>query len=399
MMRPTLLRWISLLCALLVAASYAAAAEARSPLGQRLSAALAGSGAFGRGTGAIAVELETGRVVYAHNAWASLVPASNQKLALTYAALVALGPSFRMRTEVLGVGYLDGRVWRGNLILKGFGDPTLTHWGLRALVGQLRHAGIRRVSGGIVADESYFDDRRTGPGWKASFYIHECDPLSALAAGRDEVTGKQALEAAQLFRHELKRGRIRVAGGTKVVRAGGFPLAVHWSPPLTEILRFMDFESDNYTAELVLKQLGATVAGEGTTAAGAAVVRAVLKERKIPLRGVVVADGSGLSALDRLTPMAVVTILQSAWADEDLRAVFRDLLPRAGREGTLRHRMRETRARGVVRAKTGTLNDVSALSGFVRDRYAFAILQNGSSLSSWAARKAQDRFASLLAAQ
>jgi D-alanyl-D-alanine carboxypeptidase/D-alanyl-D-alanine-endopeptidase (penicillin-binding protein 4) len=397
-MRPTLLRWITLLCALLAAASHTAAADARPPLGNRLAAALAGSGVGHRGTGAIVVDLDTGRVVYAQNVWASLVPASNQKLALTYAALVALGPSFRMRTEVLGVGELDGHVWRGNLVLKGFGDPTLTRWGLRDLVSQLRHAGIRRVTGGIVADESYFDARRTGPGWKASFYIHECDPLSALAAGRDEVTGEQALEAAQVFRRELKRGRITVSGGTKIVRAGGFPLAVHWSPPLTEILRFMDFESDNFTAEIVLKQLGATLAGEGTTSAGAAVVRSVLAERKIPLRGVVVADGSGLSALDRLTPKALVTILQRAWADDDLRAVFRDLLPRAGRDGTLRHRMRDTRARGVVRAKTGTLSQASALSGFVRNRYVFAILQNGSRLSSYAARTSQDRFASLLAA-
>ena len=161
----------------------------------------------------------------------------------------------------------------------------------------------------------------------------------------------------------------------------------------------MNVESDNFTAELVLKQLGAVLAGSGTTGAGAAVVRSILADRLVPLRGVRVADGSGLSALDRLTPKAIVTILQRMWADRDLRPVIFRILPVSGRDGTLADRMTRPPARGNVRAKTGTLDVASALSGFVRERYAFAILQNGPQLSAWAARTAQDRFATVLAAQ
>lgn len=368
-------------------------ATGATSLRARLSAALAGYA--GPGTGALAVDLDTGRVVYAHNANASLLPASNQKLALTYAALVTLGPSFRMRTELLGEGRLAGTTWRGNLILRGYGDPTLDASGLAELARRLRAAGVRRVSGSLVADESWFDDRRGGPGWRPSFLPEESTPLSAL----DAPAASGALATAALFRRALARAGVHVSGRTKVAHAGGWPLAVRWSPPLVAILHRMDVESDNTAAELVLKQLGATLTGRGTTSAGAAVVRSVLAERRVPLAGVRIADGSGLSALDRMTPKALVTILQRIWADPDLRPVVFRILPVSGRDGTLEDRMTRPPARGNIRAKTGTLDDASALSGFVRERYAFAILQNGRRLSEVAARRAQDRFATVLAAQ
>jgi D-alanyl-D-alanine carboxypeptidase/D-alanyl-D-alanine-endopeptidase (penicillin-binding protein 4) len=394
MVRPTVVVGIVAALAVAVAFALSSPAGAATALRARLHAALAGFD--GRGTGALAVDLASGRAVYAHNADASLLPASNQKLALTYAALVMLGPSFRMRTEVLGEGELEGAAtWRGNLILKGYGDPTLDRAGLVELAGRLRASGIRQVTGSLVADESWFDVLRTGPGWKASFVPMESRPLSALTVAG--ATG--ALGAARLFREALRRAGVRVKGGTKVVRAGGWPLAVRFSPPLEEILRHMDVESDNFTAELLLKQLGATLGGRGTTAAGAAVVRGVLVDRRVPLTGVRIADGSGLSTLDRLTAKALVTILQRIWADRELRPVVFRILPVSGREGTLEDRLAKPPARGNVRAKTGTLDRASALSGFVRERYAFAILQNDRRLSSYAARAAQDRFATVLAEQ
>src|SRR5437763_2166098 len=103
---------------------------------------------------------------------------------------------------------------------------------------------------------------------------------------------------------------------------------------------------------MIRKQLGATLAGRGTTAAGAAIVRAILAEHAVPLGGVRMADGSGLSVLDRLTPKALVTILQRAWADPDLRPALFGLLPVSGRDGTLEDRMTKPPARGNVRAKT-----------------------------------------------
>ena len=384
-MGPKLARRIA--CFLAVALLLPAAAGAS--LRGQLHAALAGFD--GRGTGALAVDLDTGKAVYAHNASSSLLPASNEKLAITYAALVALGPSFHMRTEVLGQGHLrDGVVWVGDLVLRGYGDPFLDEEALTGLARDLRAFGIRRVTGRLIADETYFDRRRGGPGWKPWFVTGESRPLSALGPAGAGV-------AAAVFRKALKRAGVRVQGSTRVLHAGGWPLAVRYSVPLEEILRRMDVESDNYLAEMVLKQIGAVVARVGSTGVGASVVRAILAERKVPLAGVRVADGSGLSSLDRLTPKALVTILQRIWADRDLRSVVLHLLPVSGRDGTLRDRMRRAPARGNVRAKTGTLDNASALSGFVRDRYAFSILVNGSGLSPYAARAAQDRFATVLA--
>ncbi len=374
----------------LVAAQAADAASLRA----RLHAALAGFD--GRGTAVLAVDLDAGKVVYAHNADAALLPASNEKLVVTYAALQTLGPAFRMQTSVLGEGALQpGGVWRGNLVLRGGGDPTLDRAGLARLAHDVRAAGIRRVTGTLVADESWFDARRGGPGWKAGFVPEESQALSALAvAGVSDASGTTAL-----FREALAQAGVRVTGSTKRARAGGWPLATRWSPPLAEILRHMDIESDNFTAELVLKQLGAVTGRGGTTAAGAAVVRSTLAAHAVPLAGVRIADGSGLSALDRMTPKALVTILQRSWADREIRSVLFGILPVAGRDGTLEDRMTRPPARGNVRAKTGTLDGASALSGYVRDRYAFAILVNAPRLSPYAARAAQDRFATVLAQQ
>ena len=109
-----------------------------APLSVRLVRALSHGGR----TGAVAVDLATGRVVFAHNAGMALVPASNEKLAVAYAALVALGPSYRIRTELVGEGHREGPVWRGNLVLKGRGDPTLSGAGLRGLAHRLRVLGI-----------------------------------------------------------------------------------------------------------------------------------------------------------------------------------------------------------------------------------------------------------------
>ena len=117
------------------------------------------------------------------------------------------------------------------------------------------------------------------------------------------------------------------------------------------------------------------------------------------MRGVVLSDGSGLSAYDRLTATAVARLLRSALADSDISQVFVDSLPVAGVNGTLFDRMTSGPAYRNVYAKTGTTDSASALSGYVRTRYVFAILMNGSPIPWWYARQAQDRFAQVLAGQ
>ncbi|HET7857108.1 MAG TPA: D-alanyl-D-alanine carboxypeptidase/D-alanyl-D-alanine-endopeptidase [Gaiellaceae bacterium] len=394
---------LAVLVIALVAAQPSGAA-AQTPLARQLAKALHVPHVSPAQSGAVAVDLATGRLVFAHNLTRPLIPASNEKLAVTFAALHVFGPAHRFDTTVLGEGEQEGAIWRGDIVLKGFGDPTLSTLNLHALAGQLRVQGITRVSGRLVGDESYFDARRTAPGWKPWFFINESPPLSALTVDRARYHGRTArdpaLAAALSFREALRAAGISVAGRSLTGRAAddAFPLASVSSVPLAAILRFMNRESDNFTAEILLKQLGTQLSDQGTTAAGSAVVRSILAEQQIPIGGVRIVDGSGLSGLNRLTANMLVGLLQDGYDDPGLREVLFSSLPVAGRNGTLRRRMRGSAAAGRVMAKTGTTREASALSGYVKRRYAFAILQNGHPVSTLWARRAQDRFAAVLAA-
>jgi serine-type D-Ala-D-Ala carboxypeptidase/endopeptidase (penicillin-binding protein 4) len=388
------------------ASAHVDAPAPRVQLAERLGAALRVPHVDQRRTAALAVDLATGDIVFSQNDGLSLLPASNEKLAVAYAALVRLGPGYRFRTEVLGLGRLDeeAQTWRGDLVLKGYGDPTLDRDDLKALARDIRAWGIRRVTGAVIGDESAYDSTRTGPGWKASYFIDECAPLSALVAERGWLgwgtSRDPARSTAALFRDALVRAGVRVDKRSRALLAApptAFPLALDVSEPLADIVRVMGRDSDNFIAEMLLKQLGETLGTAGTTAQGALVVVETLRAAGVPLTGVRVADGSGLSSLDRTTTRALVAILAAGYDDPTLRDAFLASLAVAGVNGTLEHRLESRPARSRVIAKTGTTNRASALAGFVRERWIFAVVQNGSPVSSYWARRAQDRFATVLA--
>jgi D-alanyl-D-alanine carboxypeptidase/D-alanyl-D-alanine-endopeptidase (penicillin-binding protein 4) len=405
---PVRRRHLAALLALAVLAGPAgssAGLSEQTPLQRRLAHALKVPHVAPARTAAVTLDLATGTVLYSQNANRSLAPASNAKLPLTYAAFVRLGAAFRIDTDVLGQGGLDGTTWTGALVLKGNGDPTLSRGDLRALALQVRAAGIRRVTDGVIGDESSYDARRIVAGWKASFFIEESPPLSALVVDRGRVgrfvTRTPALSAATAFRDALRAVGVTVAGPVRTGRVEDWlePLASVSSPSLATMLRVVGRESDNFTAEMILKQLGLVEVGRGTSAAGAMVVSQVLAEAGVPMAGVRIVDGSGLSVLDRLTANALAELLEAAWADPVVRPALLASLPVAGLNGTLEDRLRKPPARGRVLAKTGTTRGASALSGYVSNRFAFTVLQNGNPLSYWWARRAQDRFAQVLAAQ
>jgi serine-type D-Ala-D-Ala carboxypeptidase/endopeptidase (penicillin-binding protein 4) len=377
-------------------------AHAQSPnLSAKLGRALAAPGVSASRTGALAVDLRTGEVVYSANASRSLAPASAEKLAVSFAALRLLGPGYRFRTEVVGDGVLAGRVWRGNLFLVGHGDPTLEERDLRLLARELAAWGIRRVTGRVVGDERHFDSRRDAPGWKPSYLGLESAPLSALSVDDVDARGANgsAAAAARAFTDALERRGIDVGGRPTTGRApvDSLPLAQDLSEPLSAIVRTMNRVSDNFISEMLLKELGASVALNGSTTAGARVVADELRAAGVPVAGVRIADGSGLSLLDRLTAQALVAILRAGLDDPEISDAFVTSLAVAGISGTLERRLERRPARGRVIAKTGTTRISSALAGFVRQRYVFAIIQNGSPVNYWAARQAQDRFVTILA--
>ncbi len=386
-----------------LAVTAVAQAAPRASLQRRLARALQVGHVSPAASGAVVVDLATGRTVFAHNATLPLLPASNEKLAVTYAALTALGPAFRIETDVLGRGEQDGRVWRGDLVLKGYGDPALSRADLLSLARQIAADGITRVTGHVLGDESWFDERRTAVGWKPSFYITESPPLSALIVDRGwngrRTERQPALAAAQLFRQALVRVGVRVARSAAVGVApdGTESLADVESPTVAALVRFMDRYSDNFTAEMLTKEVGAVQGLRGTTAAGVGVTTGLLVAAGVPMTGVRLVDGSGLSLLDRWTPAALVALLRAMWEDPGVRPELLHSLPVAGRDGTLVHRMRTGPARGLVRAKTGTTDNASALSGFVGGRYAFSVLENGWPVWTANAETSQDRFAAVLA--
>ncbi len=380
-----------------------AAMSAHLPLPTRLAHALEVPSLSAASSGAIAIDLSSGGVVFERNADKPLAPASNEKLPITFAALRSLGPSYRFPTEVLGRGRQVGGTWQGDLYLKGYGDPTLTSAGLARLAAALERQGIVRVQGRLIGDESWFDAHRTAPGWKSSFFINECSPLSALVVDRGvyekHIALRPALAAGGRFRQVLRRHGITTGGvAVGVAPPVAVPLARIDSPPLSQIVKFMDRQSDNFTAEMLLKQLGAVRGTGGSSAAGAAVVLAELRAGEIPVVGVRIADGSGLSLDDRLTVRTLASLLLAFWNDPTMHEIVWGALPVAGVSGTLRNRLETAPTRGTVRAKTGTTDEASALSGYVRTRYAFAVLENGSPVAYWQAHKAEDRFATALAA-
>jgi D-alanyl-D-alanine carboxypeptidase/D-alanyl-D-alanine-endopeptidase (penicillin-binding protein 4) len=399
-------RLLATLVALIAFAAPAASPAGRtqdSQLQRRLARALHVPHVAPARSAAVALDLATGAVLFEQNSGRPLAPASNEKLPLTYAALTQLGPTYRIETDVVGEGQQDGTQWTGTLVLKGGGDPTLSRADLRVLAAQVKALGIRSVTGGVNGDESAYDARRVVAGWKPSFFIEESPPLSALVVDRARVgrvvTRTPALVAAAAFREALRKAGIAVAGPVRAAPASDWSevLGTVSSPTLGAMLRFMDRESDNFTAEMLLKQLGLTELGRGTSAAGAAVVTQTLTEAGVPMAGVRIVDGSGLSQLDRLTTNALGSLLKIAQADPIVGPALLASLPVAGVSGTLQHRLLKPPARGHVVAKTGTTDIASSLSGYVSGRYAFAVVQNGHPLSYWWARRAQDRFAQVLA--
>ena len=402
--RPRPISWQRALVVLTAAFVFlAAASPAAGSLKTRLDRALRVPGVSSSKTGAIVYDLSKDAYVYRKNKALALEPASNEKLPVAVTALSILRPGYTIPTELRKQGHQHGSVWNGKLILKGYGDPALSGSQLGRLARAVEQAGITRVTGAIVGDETYFDKLRVAPGWKASFYKDECPPLSALIVNRGHfrsyITSRPALAAAKMLRSRLVDRGVKVDGRARMGRADASStvLATEQSPALRWLVRTMDRQSDNFYAEMLVKVLGAAERSKGTTWDGTRVVRAELRSRGVPLRGVVTADGSGLSSYDRLTAKATAKLLRSALADEDISTAFVGSLPVAGVNGTLVDRMTSGPAYRNVYAKTGTTDSASALSGYVRSRYVFSILMNGSPIPWWYARQAQDRFAQVLA--
>src|SRR4051794_4349613 len=277
---------LAVLIALLAAALVPSAAQAAGLVSTQrvLAREMARAGAS---SGAYVVDLGSGQELYAAKADVGRMPASVEKLYTTAGALLRHGPEGRITTTVLSATLPDETgVIAGNVVLKGGGDPTFNSASVTSLAKQLTQAGLQRIDGRVIGDESAFDAFRGVP---ASGYrlTSEVGPLSALSFNHGR-TGKSAPYyqaspakfAAQAFEKALERVGVRITGAARAGLApeGMAPLSEFESPSISAIVRLMNQPSDNYIAEMLIKGLGAQFGTAGSTTAGGTVIKEAVRD-------------------------------------------------------------------------------------------------------------------------
>lgn len=377
--------------------------------------------ALGSRFGGYVVDPTTGETLLDRNGATAAVPASTTKLATSVAALHALGPDTRFDTAVVRSG--------ADVVLVGGGDPTLLSNGKQSASDYPKYARLATLveetvralgdSPGTVnvkVDDSLYTGPRTGPGWKPN-YVPEGSvaPVSALAVDHGMKNPNSsptrvadpALHAGKAFAARLAKKGVRVEGEVARTTVGddATELAEVQSPTVSELVEETLENSDNDVAEALGRHV-AIEAGEPASFDGARTgIRRALRDLGVG-EGISLYDGSGLSTKNRITPRALTEVVSLVASGERpaLSAVLSGL-PVGGFSGTLSDRFSGARADdgvGVVRAKTGTLSQVSTLAGYVRDEHGqvlvFAFMAGGMSLQqSWKSPAALDRLAAALA--
>lgn len=305
---------------------------------------------------------EDGSYLYERADTAPRLPASNEKLLLAMALLDSVGADHRILTSA-SADRMRGDVVPGNLWILGRGDPEVGRARLARLADRLVDAGLRRVEGRVMGSTGHFLHDWWAPGWKSYFPADEVALPTALTFEGNTVGGvhirdPEVRAAAQLTGLLEQRG-VHVAGrpGAGASPGGLSDLATASSRPLPTILARLLRPSDNFYAETLGKLLAAETDGPpGTIAKGAARIEAWVADRGVSFS---LYDCSGLSYANRVHARGIVELLWDAEA-APWGPVLRGALPTGG-QGTLRDRLTGVR----VRAKTGTLTDASALSGWV----------------------------------
>jgi len=340
-----------------------------------------------------------GRVVMAKSSDKKLVPASNMKIATAAVALEVLPATTRFTTRVVGA-LRDGTV-EGDLVIVGGGDPllvsreylpteknpTTSPTYLDDLADAVKAAGVSVVSGSVAGDESYLDDDRYLNDWSSGIRGTEGGPLGALMVNDGVVVGNPikpdnpAVAAATEFTRLLRARGITVTGEPKEAKATptGESIAEISSAEVAAVVGEMLTNSDNNTAEILVRHIGLNRSLQPTTAAGLAVIESTLAEWGID--NVETVDGSGLSRGNRMTCSALVSLLERS----PIGGALKKGLAVAGTSGTLRDVFKETKVAGKLLGKTGTLLNVKTLGGVLpvsqSDEVVLALFLNG---AGWA---------------
>lgn len=309
--------------------------------------------------------------LYANNPSTLLMPASNNKIFTTAAALTKLGGQYQLRTPVLGSAIGPELA---TMRVVGQGDPSFSTSQLRTLTQQLKQKGIRRVNL-LIGDDTVFRGEPYNPFW-ATRHRGEgyAAPVNSLLVNENNIFDSSVPNPGNYFVGEFRKilttSGIQVIQSTLVKRtpasASEIELAAVVSPPLSQLISETNQNSNNVYAEAILKTLGRLQEPTSldSSASGVNAVRQVLSSLDVNPNRYSMVDGSGLAERDRASAEAFVQTLQ-AMALQPEAQTFRRSLAVAGRSGTLTNRMGNTSAAGVVSAKTGTLQGAVALSGYI----------------------------------
>jgi len=339
---------------------------------------------------------EAGDVLFGIAPRAPRTPASNEKLLLAMALLDTFGPRFRIRTLAATDAAL-GPVIEGDLWVLGRGDPEVDRRTMRALARRIARAGVRRVDGRILGATTYFLRDWNATGWDDDARRYVALPTALTFEGNLDRLGRKVLDpevrAAAALERALERLGVAVRGrpGSGDPPAGLQVLAAVSSAPLRALLARMLRPSDNFAAEVLGKRLAVAVSGTpGSIPRAAAAIAGWARGLGVEVQAY---DASGLSYANRVTAEGIVRLLSTAEAEPWGRALF-EALPTGG-QGTLEHRLLTVR----IRAKTGTLSGISALSGWVwLERLGawgeFSILSQG--MSKPVASDLEDRIVRIL---
>lgn len=362
-----------------------------------------------------------GPALIAANADRPSNPASTMKLVTSYVALGTLGPNYRWPTELYITGNIVEGVLRGDVILKGYGDPDFRENDLVGMLQVLRARGVQHIAGNVLVDRSYFQLPYEPPGafdGKAGA-AYNAQPDALLYNERGSCYEFRNLKGQIQRICPLPRNPKAVADLNTNLFGGFWKVWVgilggnlqgsfhenrvpphaqllhrHYSQPLSEILKTVNKDSNNVMARQIMLSVGAQQLGApGTPRKGAEATGRYLESRGLYFPELRIENGAGLSRIERISARHLGEMLVNAF-NSPVRDALMESMPALGMEGTVRNRLKGSAARGYGRFKTGTLRNVRALAGYLQsldgEIYAVSILHNDSSMGA-KTKKAHDK--------